>query len=412
MLSGVVGAGVAAIVLFAGLSYAVSSFNKRNHASKFSSFLLFCLNIHSLSEFSVLIDVYGNLILGAGLKPELTSQQESVLISSDETPSDEAKVANSEENILKEEVESIENNDIGQQGDEDKILGTEDSSLDGIVSDGSDATENITSETTPEAELKLHVQSDPDMPESEKIISESESIDSQKSDITGAQNPEGADRLPDTEPTNVSDLENQVDSQKEDSMSSLSDTDAYAATETVAAGVLVASQSDSTSDPHTVPLNAAGSAFSTVTEDLPEVNGTPEDLAAGSLSSISDIDTAKEVESSETPVSEESSYLSKNELTVDSEVELTDNGLLETPSGGSAFSSAGIPAPSISFQVNPGKILVPAAADQVQCQAFAALQVLKVILFCCYTDSRYVVCFVLALVKFSAYESFFLFPGH
>ncbi|KAF2532022.1 hypothetical protein F2Q70_00032441 [Brassica cretica] len=345
LIEGVVGAGVAGIVLFAGLSFAVASFNKRNHSR---------------------------------LKPEMqpsTSQQESVLISSDETPSDEAKVADSEETSLKDEVESIENSDIGQQGDEasgeDKLLGTEDSSFDGIVSDGTDATENITSETTPEAELKLHVQSDPDMPESEKIISESESIDSQKSDITGAENPEEPDSLPDTEPTNVSDLDNQVDSQKES-------IDLDSATETVAVGVLVASQSDSTSDPHTVPLNAAGSAFSNLTEDLPEVNGTPEDLAAGSMSSISDIDTAKEVESSETPVSE-STYLSKNELNMDSEVELTDNGLLETSSGGSAFSSAGIPAPSVSFQVNPGKILVPAAADQVQCQAFAALQVLKVI---------------------------------
>ncbi|KAJ0248670.1 GPI-anchored adhesin-like protein [Hirschfeldia incana] len=311
----------------------------------------------------------------------LTSQQESVLISSDETPSDEAKVDNSEENYLKEEVKSIESNDVGQQGDEasgeDKILGTEDSSVDGIVSDGADATETISSETTPEAELELHVQSEPDTPESEKIISESESvidsspeaIDSQKGDVTGAENPEELDSLPDTEPTNVSELENQVDSQEEDSVTSLPDSDAYdAASETVAVGVSVASLSDSTSDPHTGPLNDTGSAVSTVTDDIPEVNGTPEDLATGSMSSILDIDTEKDVESSETPVS------------VNSEVELGDNGqLLETPSGGSAFSSAGIPAPSISFQVNPGKILVPAAADQVQSQAFAALQVLKVI---------------------------------
>ncbi|KAK9143746.1 hypothetical protein Syun_013146 [Stephania yunnanensis] len=45
------------------------------------------------------------------------------------------------------------------------------------------------------------------------------------------------------------------------------------------------------------------------------------------------------------------------------------------------FSSAGIPAPSLisaAMQVHPGKILVPAAIDQVQGQALAALQVLKV----------------------------------
>ncbi|KAJ4845082.1 hypothetical protein Tsubulata_036106 [Turnera subulata] len=48
----------------------------------------------------------------------------------------------------------------------------------------------------------------------------------------------------------------------------------------------------------------------------------------------------------------------------------------------SSFHSAGIPAPlvaSAALQVRPGKILVPAAVDQVQGQALAALQVLKVI---------------------------------
>ncbi|ESQ31933.1 hypothetical protein EUTSA_v10003612mg [Eutrema salsugineum] len=233
----------------------------------------------------------------------------------------------------------------------------------------------------------LPVQSDPETPESEKVLSESksmldsssEAIDSQSSNLAGSENPtsEDPDSLPDTEATNVTDLENQVNSQKEDSMSSLSDSDA--ATGTAAVGVLATSQSDLTSDPHTVPLNDTGTAFSTVTEDLPEVSGTPEDLAAESMSSVSDIDTTKEIESSKTPVPE-STYWSKNDLNINSQDELGDNGPpLEVPNGGSAFSSAGIPAPSVSFQVNPGKILVPAAADQVQCQAYAALQVLKVI---------------------------------
>ncbi|CAA6655584.1 unnamed protein product [Spirodela intermedia] len=47
-----------------------------------------------------------------------------------------------------------------------------------------------------------------------------------------------------------------------------------------------------------------------------------------------------------------------------------------------SFSSAGIPAPSLvsaASQVPPGKVLVPATVDQVQGQALAALQVLKVI---------------------------------
>lgn len=54
----------------------------------------------------------------------------------------------------------------------------------------------------------------------------------------------------------------------------------------------------------------------------------------------------------------------------------------ESPKPGTSFSSAGIPAPSVVFsalQVLPGKVLVPAVIDQVQGQALAALQVLKVI---------------------------------
>lgn len=46
------------------------------------------------------------------------------------------------------------------------------------------------------------------------------------------------------------------------------------------------------------------------------------------------------------------------------------------------FTSAGIPAPSLvseSLQSPPGKVLVPAVVDQLQSQAFSALQVLKVI---------------------------------
>ncbi|CAJ1952794.1 unnamed protein product [Sphenostylis stenocarpa] len=54
----------------------------------------------------------------------------------------------------------------------------------------------------------------------------------------------------------------------------------------------------------------------------------------------------------------------------------------ESPNSGSFFSVPGIPAPSVvsaTVQVLPGKVLVPAAVDQVQGQALAALQVLKVI---------------------------------
>ncbi|XWS50500.1 hypothetical protein CRYUN_Cryun12cG0092300 [Craigia yunnanensis] len=56
--------------------------------------------------------------------------------------------------------------------------------------------------------------------------------------------------------------------------------------------------------------------------------------------------------------------------------------IFESPTPRSSFSPAGIPAPSVvsaALQVLPGKVLVPAVVDQVQGQALAALQVLKVI---------------------------------
>ncbi|KAK8497871.1 hypothetical protein V6N12_055720 [Hibiscus sabdariffa] len=56
--------------------------------------------------------------------------------------------------------------------------------------------------------------------------------------------------------------------------------------------------------------------------------------------------------------------------------------VFESPNPRSSFSPAGIPAPSVvsaALQVHPGKVVIPAVVDQVQGQALAALQALKVI---------------------------------
>lgn len=55
----------------------------------------------------------------------------------------------------------------------------------------------------------------------------------------------------------------------------------------------------------------------------------------------------------------------------------------ESPKSSNIFTSAGIPAPSVvseAVRVTPGKILVPPAVDQVQWQALAALQTMKVLI--------------------------------
>ncbi|KAK8686608.1 hypothetical protein V6N13_125631 [Hibiscus sabdariffa] len=56
--------------------------------------------------------------------------------------------------------------------------------------------------------------------------------------------------------------------------------------------------------------------------------------------------------------------------------------VFESSNPRSSFSPAGIPAPSVvsaALQVHPGKVVIPAVVDQVQGQALAALQALKVI---------------------------------
>ncbi|KAL3650497.1 hypothetical protein CASFOL_006900 [Castilleja foliolosa] len=55
---------------------------------------------------------------------------------------------------------------------------------------------------------------------------------------------------------------------------------------------------------------------------------------------------------------------------------------VDSTNPGNMFTSAGIPAPSVvsaALQTPPGKVLVPAVVDQLQSQALSALQVLKVI---------------------------------
>ncbi|KAK1267158.1 hypothetical protein QJS04_geneDACA000407 [Acorus gramineus] len=75
-------------------------------------------------------------------------------------------------------------------------------------------------------------------------------------------------------------------------------------------------------------------------------------------------------------------FPSENIPDADSNTEINSRPLFESPIHEHTLSYAGKPAPSIvsaALQVPPGKIVVPAVVDQVQGQALAALQVLKVI---------------------------------
>ncbi|CAA0826387.1 Unknown protein [Striga hermonthica] len=80
------------------------------------------------------------------------------------------------------------------------------------------------------------------------------------------------------------------------------------------------------------------------------------------------------------PLAPEVAYRSGNER---HENEFNDinvvQSFFDSTDPGNFFTSAGIPAPSAPLKLPTGKVLVPAVIDQLQSQAFSALQVLKVI---------------------------------
>ncbi|XP_039032108.1 uncharacterized protein LOC120167048 isoform X2 [Hibiscus syriacus] len=96
-----------------------------------------------------------------------------------------------------------------------------------------------------------------------------------------------------------------------------------------------------------------------------------------------EVNKLNETESSETtPVSAPAHSLTIEQGNVNYNEIKDSRPVSESPTPRSSFSPAGIPAPSVvssDLQVHPGKVLVPAVVDQVQGQALAALQVLKVI---------------------------------
>ncbi|XP_027363915.1 uncharacterized protein LOC113871197 isoform X2 [Abrus precatorius] len=124
-------------------------------------------------------------------------------------------------------------------------------------------------------------------------------------------------------------------------------------------------------------------------DEIPGSNGNRSSGISHSSSFVADNVLAKSS-------SEEQSFLEHNPFTkssvastntcIDEQVRNDNNEVnkhrSESPNSGSFYSDPGIPAPSVvsaAVQVLPGKVLVPAAVDQVQGQALVALQDLKVI---------------------------------
>lgn len=137
--------------------------------------------------------------------------------------------------------------------------------------------------------------------------------------------------------------------------------------------------SNTISDREFFPQDDQENFLSAPTKENPDLNKMPQVSAVGNKSSL------EEQSNPENDLYRKSSVSSSTNILVDESV-ISDNNevdksISESPKPGSLFSVPGIPAPSVvsaAVQVHPGKILVPAAVDQVQGQALAALQVLKV----------------------------------
>lgn len=156
---------------------------------------------------------------------------------------------------------------------------------------------------------------------------------------------------------------------------------AYNETETVS--IVVNPEPNNTiSDPKFLSEDDQENNLSASKKENLDLNKTPHVSYEGNKSSFEEQSIPENV------VLRKSVFTSSTDSLVDEQVRNENNEVnkvrFESPNSGSFFSAPGIPAPSVvsaAVQVLPGKVLIPAAVDQVQGQALAALQVLKVIIY-------------------------------
>lgn len=141
----------------------------------------------------------------------------------------------------------------------------------------------------------------------------------------------------------------------------------------------VNTQSNATLENQYLPKNEIETVVQPSSQEDPDLVKTPQVSAQKNGSSL-EVHDYSDSRSSATSLSS-SVYPFANEKEAESQNHMyRSRSVLPNPVNSS--SSAGIPAPSVlsaALQVLPGKVLVPAVVDQLQGQALAALQILKVI---------------------------------
>ncbi|RDY03651.1 hypothetical protein CR513_12743, partial [Mucuna pruriens] len=176
----------------------------------------------------------------------------------------------------------------------------------------------------------------------------------------------------------ISEQQDEITGSSGNGSSGISNTSSYVAdNESVLVNIALSTQSNkTTSHPVVFPEDAEESALSVSTE---------ENLDLNNLSQVLDKSSLEEQNFPENDLFTKS-FVSSTNTFIDEQVRNDNNKVnkcrSESPNSGALFSAPGIPAPSVvsaAVQVLPGKVLVPAAVDHVQGQILAVLQTLKVI---------------------------------
>lgn len=366
-LQGIVGAGVAGVILVAGLTFAALSLSKRSASRPKQQ-----------------------------MEP-LTTQQEFSLVSANED--NKVEKNQSEESIVKQNDGSVEDKtgidmDLSSSPPERHEAPTESKLGDGSQISSVDNAKYIisSSNTIDNASVQEDLQYESafdDKSGASEMTSNSMNLpDSEIADYgLAASIPKSISEidhnLENGEPANLLNITNPIPDQqgglpssevKENSNPFLdsSNSPVHESSEPVAVSISVTSTVDTVLEPGIVSKDDMETITSLPTKENLETSETTQ--ASIESSSSLEVNYLNESGSSGTSVSASTNPFANEQHTVASDASAYPFS--------SSFSSAGIPAPSAvskALLVSPGKVLVPAVIDQAQGQALAALQVLKVI---------------------------------
>ncbi|KAG6746501.1 hypothetical protein POTOM_051042 [Populus tomentosa] len=360
-LRGIVGAGVAGVILFAGLTFAALSLSKWSASRPKQQMEPFTTQ----HEVSLASDKEDDKVEESKSEGRNDSDLESKTdIQTDLSSFPKLNEAPSE-NVPGDSTETLTVDNVDYAT---RVSGTgnNDSFQEGLQYESSFDDKSVAPEMTPSSE---------NLPSSE--INASPPVSTFEVDINPVN----------VEPSNVPDITNL----NKDHLSELpvlkinenSDPSSDSFTSTVLEpiepmGVNISDSSpvDSSSEPQIVPEDDTEAVASLLTKENLDLSNTTQNSAERNSSSL-EVNYLDESDFSGT-VSE---FANQKAIIANNEMKES-KPFFELPTPEISFSSAGIPAPSAvsaALQVLPGKVLVPAVVDQLQGQTFAALQVLKVI---------------------------------